>query len=336
MMTTGTIAGDYGASYLGHYSDTGEPYDWSSPSWREFFTNVARRLVEAVGDVGTALDVGCAKGLLVQALVAADVDAYGIDISDVMITSADETVAERLQVGSATDPIDHRYDLITCIEVLEHLSPTAALDAIDNICSATDRIVFSSTPDDFAEPTHINVLPTADWAAKFALRGFFRRVDVDLGFLSPWAVYFERADGVTARDLVHRYEGQLSVLRTEVLAKRTALLETQRKFAAAEEHVIGDLRHRLLMAQDNTIGMEAEAAQSRHQRDVATGDLNMANRELAASQTEVLRLTHELTEVHASLELALADLAAIRASERWRIGGAIVAPAAAFRRKCRS
>ncbi len=83
---------------------------------------------------------------------------------------------------------------MSCIEVLEHMSPADAQVAIDNIAAVTDRLLFSSSPGDHDEPTHVNTRPTAQWAAWFAERGFFRRTDVDLSFLSPWAVLFERGE----------------------------------------------------------------------------------------------------------------------------------------------
>src|SRR3954454_24949398 len=102
----------YNDAHLGGHGD----YDWASEHWRNFFTGVAQRIVGLV-EPQTVLDVGCAKGLLVQALAALDVDARGSDISEFAISAAHADVAGRLWVASATEPIDGRYDLITCIEV---------------------------------------------------------------------------------------------------------------------------------------------------------------------------------------------------------------------------
>ena len=197
------IGGDRGRDYDESYyrSDVGsdEPYEWASPQWRTFFRAVAER-IRAVTNPSSVLDVGCARGLLVQAFCEQGVDAYGIDVSQHAIETAHPDVASRLSVGSA-EQVEGSWDLITCIEVLEHMAPVAAERAIDSMCAASDRILMSSTPSDFEEPTHINVREPAAWAASFAERGFFRRTDVDLSFLAPWTVLFERAD-VTRRELV--------------------------------------------------------------------------------------------------------------------------------------
>ena len=177
---TGTSSDDYTPAYYSHGDYEG--YDWETERWREFFLSAAGR-IRAMTNARTCLDVGCAKGLLVQALVAVGVDATGVDLSGDAIAGAHEDVRDRLSVASATEPIEGRYDLITCIEVLEHMSPTDAQTAIDRMCAASDLILFTSTPGHFDEPTHVNVRPTAEWVAAFAERGYFRRTDVNLDFL---------------------------------------------------------------------------------------------------------------------------------------------------------
>jgi len=49
--------------------------------------------------------------------------------------------------------------------------------AIANLCQASDDILFSSTPDDYREFTHVNVQPPEYWAERFALNGFVRDID---------------------------------------------------------------------------------------------------------------------------------------------------------------
>ena len=300
----GTTADDYSKRYYAHYSDTAEPYDWTSPGWRGWFEMVAKRVHAATGEPASSLDVGCAKGLLVQAFAELGVDAAGFDLSPSSIGDAHPDVRDRVRVASATDPIEGHYDLVTCIEVLEHMAPADAETAIDNICAVTDRVVISSTPGDFDEPTHVNVHPLADWVAAFAIRGFYRRTDVDLGFLTPWAVYFERAR-LTPRDIVHRYEGLMYPMRLELNEKREQLLAAHRELGRIDDAEFEALRHENLRLRDAARGAEAEVG-------VARGEVAMVNTKLAEARAEV---------------------AAIRGSERWRLGGALLAPASALRRR---
>ncbi len=321
----GTTSEDYGLRYFSHYAEADGPYDWETPGWKAFFTGVAHRTLELTGPAHRTLDVGCAKGFLVMAFLQEGCDAYGVDISEAAVADVPDPVRSRVHVASATDPIEGRYDLITCTEVLEHLSPDDAEQAIDRICAATDRVVLSSTPGDFDEPTHINVRPVADWVAAFASRGFFRRTDVDMSFLAPWAVYVERAT-LQPRDVVHRYETYLYPLQSEVAAKREALLTASRTLtqlegqdgavdpqagqnrAEAYEQAMSRIRsleHDLLRLRDHAITCEAIVGTSRLERDLAKHEARVARDELLAVQS----------------------------SERWRIGGALLSPVAAVKRR---
>lgn len=307
-----TTASDYDGSYYTdrHLGGHGA-YSWESEEWRNFFTGAAERLV-AMFEPATALDVGCAKGLLVQALVLKGVDAVGTDIADYAIENSHPDVRRRLSVRSATEAIEGRYDLVSCIEVLEHMSPQEAQQAIDSMCAATDRILFSSTPADFAETTHVNVRPTAQWAAWFAERGFYRRVDVDMSFLTPWAIVFERGE-LSKPSIVERYESYLSPLNLEVVEKRKALLELGRRVAAQgggprmvdldDDALLA--RHAELTARDNVIGLEAT--------------ITRLENDLRNARTRVRRLRERL-------EKREEDLAAMKASRSWRLGRLITRP----------
>jgi SAM-dependent methyltransferase len=309
----GSTAEDYSHSYyneahLGGYGD----YNWDNPDWRNFFVLVADRII-GLTQATTVFDVGCAKGLLVHALALRGVDARGRDISTYAIESAHEDVRPRLEIGSATEPIERRYDLVTCIEVLEHMSPTDAQAAIDRMCEASDRILFSSTPSDFAEPTHVNVHPTSHWAAWMAERGFYRRTDVDLTFLTQWAVLFERRDDESVRDVVQGYETYLAPIWAELLDKREALLEAHREISSltdgprkvdATDRSIQE-RHAALVARDNVIGLEAQVSRLR----------------------EDLRTTRaKLRRLRSRLEARDEELEAMRLSRSWKVGRALTAP----------
>ncbi len=107
MNDVGTEPGDYGLDYFRAYCGIG--YHGDSPHWVEFFGNVAERIV-SLFEPQTVLDAGCAKGILVEALVERGVDAYGIDISDHAIATASPAVRDRLMVGSLASPIEGRFD----------------------------------------------------------------------------------------------------------------------------------------------------------------------------------------------------------------------------------
>lgn len=313
----GTTSGDYGRCYyneahLGGYDD----YTWDNEKWRSFFMSVADRLVGALNP-RTVLDVGCARGLLVQAFAVQGVDARGVDISEHAIGSAHPDVRERLSVASATEPIEGRYDLVTCIEVLEHMSPQDAQQAIDHMTGVTDRILFSSSPGDHDEPTHINTRPTDQWVAWFSERGFFRRTDLDMGMIAPWTVLLERGEP-TIHELTQRYEQQYARERTELTDKRAALLDAHRRIQELHEQLderpvdttevdrltaeVAHARHAVLVNRDHLIGLEAQNGRLQRDLSLVTLELKKAQRRVKGLSKRRDELTAKLNDTRQRLE----------------------------------
>jgi GT2 family glycosyltransferase len=182
-------------------------------TWLRHFGAIADRIV---GDFHpfTALDAGCAMGLLVEALRNRGVRAWGIDISPYAISQVHPNVREFCTIGSVTDPLPRRYDLIVCIEVLEHVPQPDAELAIANFCQHADSVLFSSSPDDVVEPTHINLHSPEYWAEQFARHDFYRDVWFDGSFIAPWAMSFRRLRQ-PRHHIVSDYERRLSQLQEE-------------------------------------------------------------------------------------------------------------------------
>lgn len=81
----------YGERYYENYrSGSGLPYS-RIPAWLNFFGSVADHVVKDIGP-RTVLDVGCAKGFLVEALRDRGVDAYGLDVSEYAIGQARDDI----------------------------------------------------------------------------------------------------------------------------------------------------------------------------------------------------------------------------------------------------
>jgi SAM-dependent methyltransferase len=262
----GAHEAEYGASYYSNYWGGGGPYE-RNERWLKFFGDVADGIIRDFHPT-TVLDAGCAMGFLVEELRKRGVDASGVDVSDYAISQVHEQVADHCSVASLTEPLQGRYDLITCIEVLEHLPPAETDLAIANLCAATDKLLLSSTPGDYGEPTHLNVLPPEAWSAKLAEQGFMRDLERDLSYLSPWAALYVRQDEPQT-ETVRRYDRAWSRLRREVSEVRSSLLHSQEQLAELEAgggvgnrpELLKELDERneeILRLRDLLIGKEAE------------------------------------------------------------------------------
>jgi SAM-dependent methyltransferase len=246
---SGADTPEYGASYYRNYWGGGGPYE-RNERWLKFFGEGADGIVRDLHP-SSVLDAGCAMGFLVEALNERGVEACGIDVSEYAISQVGESVRDHCSVASLTEPLGRRYDLITCIEVVEHIPPDETDRAIANLCQATDQLLLSTTPGDYGEPTHLNVQPPEYWSAALARHGFFRDVERDFSYLSPWAsLYVHREEDPI--EIVRRYDRAWWRLRREVGEVRESLLKTHKRIDELEaQDRIGGRRPELLRELDH-------------------------------------------------------------------------------------
>jgi cyclopropane fatty-acyl-phospholipid synthase-like methyltransferase len=223
----------YDAYYFAH--DCGTPYE-RNDEWLGFFDRVAEWIVRTIGPA-SVLDAGSAFGFLVEKLRERGVDAWGIDVSEHAVAQVAPEVAPYCRVGSILAPFGRRYDLIVCMEVLEHLTPAEGRAAIANFAAHTDELLFSSTPHDFQEITHQNVQPPDYWAALFAEQGLFRDPDYDATFITDWAMRFRRRSGPVS-NLIAAYERRLWRLELEAQARRALAFSQRDDIIRLEQEVV--------------------------------------------------------------------------------------------------
>lgn len=219
----------------------GRPYQ-RDEGWLAFFDQIAGRITEQFAPK-TMLDAGCAWGFLVEGFRKRGVEAFGVDISEYAIQNVHESIQPYCRVGSVTEPFDRTYDLITCIEVLEHMPQLEAEKAIENFCAHANEVIFSSTPFDYKEVTHFNVHDPEYWAEQFARHGFYRDMDADLTYITAWAVRFVKGPRTHMR-LVRDYERKFWQLRKENADLRQLAAEMQNQLRQQEAQ-LQDMQSRL-------------------------------------------------------------------------------------------
>jgi hypothetical protein len=138
------------------------------------------------------LDIGCAKGYLVKCLRDLGISAYGIDISEYAISTVPKDIKDFVGVGSAIDLSrfgDKEFDLITCYDILEHITDEELVVAMKEIKRVSRGYVTIKCPfehyDWDADKSHINIKPKEDWIKLFNKCGFDQCIPTVPS--APWA-----------------------------------------------------------------------------------------------------------------------------------------------------
>jgi methyltransferase family protein len=223
-------ASPFDAYYFRHCC--GQPYE-RNDTWLNFFGGIADVIVRMIAP-RTVLDAGCAMGFLVEGLRQRGVEAWGLDVSEYAIDRVIPDIRPYCSVGSVTLPLNRKYDLIVCIEVLEHLTAREGVQAIENFCDHSEDVLFSSTPLDYKEATHFNVQPPEYWAELFAHQRFFRDVDFDASFITDWAMRFRLVRDPFTR-VVREYERKFWQLHKENVDLRRLSREMRDQLALNEK-----------------------------------------------------------------------------------------------------
>jgi SAM-dependent methyltransferase len=240
----------FGAYYYANCC--GQPYN-RTDEWLAFFGRLADTILRDIAP-RRVLDAGCALGFLVETLRDRGVDAVGLDVSSYAIANLHDKVRPFCRQGSIADELDGRFDLIVSIEVVEHMAAAEAESAVANFCRHTDDVLFSSSPLDHREPTHVNVQPPEHWAELFARHGFYRDVEFDASFITPWAARFRRRTDPFHK-IVRPYERRYWHLLSAAQDARSYALEQQTTVEALQAQ-LRDAQEALAQARDRVEHME--------------------------------------------------------------------------------
>ena len=130
------------------------------------------------GEGKTALDVGCAYGYAVDVLNSFSYEVSGADISRYSVRQAKKDRANDFLVCDVQEPLPFQnkaFDLVTCFEVLEHL--THPIQAIKNMFDSCKHTMICTTPNKAVErpikkivrdvdETHVSLKVPWEWEEK--------------------------------------------------------------------------------------------------------------------------------------------------------------------------
>ena len=266
------------------------PYERNG-HWLHFFSSMAEEIARSLRP-RTVFDAGCAWGFLVESFWDRGIEARGVDISAYAIGKVRPDIAEYCSVASLTEQVKGGpFDLVTCIEVLEHMPANEARKAIENMTQATECILFSSTPDDFTEPTHVNVRAPFDWLKLFAERQFHPDLAFDASFVAPHAMLLRRnADGLP--------EGA-ALLFCEVLRHRkdrAAFLNRQLRLETLERETasLGQRLHESEKLASEKDRLAAGLLTASGENELLSGRLNDLERSISEARNHESRLMMDL------------------------------------------
>ena len=192
------------------------PYDREEPFWQEHF-GICARYIQGTFQPERVLDVGCAKGFLVERLRDLGVEASGIDVSEYAIEQVDPSVREHCALRDALEPLGQHYDLITCLDVAQHVSEEDADRLVRNLCRHADEIIFAVGEKDHSDPTAINVQPIRYWTDRFAQNGFHPVVRGGPEAFGPHAVHFRKFTRKLRVAIFSREKEEWAVARIRLL-----------------------------------------------------------------------------------------------------------------------
>lgn len=138
-----------------------------------FFKERAGWLVETYNPK-SVFELGCAKGFMIDHLVALGIDAHGVEISEYAYSQAKNKA--RIWNLDFTDeflPINLRDDLVVSFDVLEHL-PVDKVDQVVKWLKGAKQQFHMITTDEYdfhGDHTHFSMHPKQWWIDKFEEHG---------------------------------------------------------------------------------------------------------------------------------------------------------------------
>ncbi|NLK52490.1 MAG: glycosyltransferase [Syntrophomonadaceae bacterium] len=157
-----------------YYHNNKRNYSWAVLGHQ--YRQTAQR-IKNVFLPGKLLDVGCAKGFMVKALLEIGIDAGGIDASEYAIGNAVKGIEGRISRGliQALPYKAGEYDTVLAFDILEHIPEEDADEACAELMRVTNRLliinVITLEVPDYNDSTHITIKPKQWWVDKLLQHG---------------------------------------------------------------------------------------------------------------------------------------------------------------------
>jgi SAM-dependent methyltransferase len=119
----------------------------------------------------SVIDLGCSTGIYLRPFVDAGCEVLGLDAvaGGGKALPQPEVQFQRFDLRFPYKPC-HRFDLVMCLEVAEHLERHWAERLVDTICDCGDTVLFTGATPGQGGSFHLNEQPHEFWLELFQVR----------------------------------------------------------------------------------------------------------------------------------------------------------------------
>ena len=115
----------------------------------------------------SAIDVGCAQGLLLEPLLKRGYDITGVEVSESVADYMSQDLLKRVRFGDFSEA-SGQFDLVCCVEVAEHIRPSRSEELVSKLCNLSNKFIFfTAAPPGQDGHGHINCRPHREWKNLF-------------------------------------------------------------------------------------------------------------------------------------------------------------------------
>lgn len=232
-----------------------------------------------------ALDLGCGQGFYVRYLRDRKVDAWGVEKEDLreLYKSPGHLIQQDL---SQTFDLGEKYDLVLCLEVVEHISREYENIVFDNILRHMSKyLVFSGATPGQQGTGHVNERSESHWFSHLVRRGLvlLHQESIKIRMVCTFSWY---AKNISIWELVHPNSYDWPDLVAE---KYSQILACQLK--------LNDLREQSKGLSDDLSKTKSELGQMRSQFGEAKTELAQMRSQHHEAQAELLHSQSQLQRI---------------------------------------
>jgi 2-polyprenyl-3-methyl-5-hydroxy-6-metoxy-1,4-benzoquinol methylase len=157
---------------------------------RVSYNKRSKILIESIVEMyhpSSYIDCGAALGDLVNEALNKQIDAYGVEGNELCFPYL-QCPKEKMLIFDLSNPLllDKKFDVLTCLEVAEHIEELFVDIFVENICKLSDILIISIC--DYGPTTKIH--PTVKshnwWIPKFQKHNFIRQLEDEIKLKMLW------------------------------------------------------------------------------------------------------------------------------------------------------